>query len=86
MLFVWITKFGHEFVNQKQYFDSQVVNKKLNSGTIAIYYMNKFICLDDIFNYLDNIVFKSESKTFKLEFKLSGIFETQIKKNKAMRG
>lgn len=48
--------------------------------------MNKFICLDDIFNYLDNIVFKSESKTFKLEFKLSEIFETQIKKNKAMRG
>lgn len=42
--------------------------------------MNKFICLDDIFNYLDNIVFKSESKTFKLEFKLSGIFETQIEK------
>ena len=67
--------------HRSRYPNSQIVNKKQTGEPFAVYYLNKIACLNDIFNYLDNVVFKNERKPFKLEFKLSGIFETPIKQN-----
>ena len=61
--------------------DSDIVTKNKNKDPIVVYYLNKFKDLDDIFGYLENTVFKSERKPFKLTFELSGIFETPIKQN-----
>ena len=61
--------------------DQEVVTKNQNKDPIVVYYLNSFSTIDDIFNHIENIVFKSERKPFKLTFELSGIFEIPIKQH-----
>ncbi|WP_334089833.1 hypothetical protein, partial [Helicobacter typhlonius] len=61
--------------------DQEVVTKNQNKDPIVVYYLNSFSTIDDIFNYLEDVVFKSERKPFKLTFELSGIFEIPIKQH-----
>lgn len=61
--------------------DHEIVTKNKNKDPIIMYYLNKFTSLNDIFDFLNNVVFKSERKPFKLTFELSGVFETPIREN-----
>ena len=67
--------------HRKQLKDNEVVTKNQNKDPILVYYLNQFSTLEDIFNHLENVVFKSERKPFKLTFELSGIFEIPVKQN-----
>ena len=67
--------------HRKSLKDHEVVTKNKNKDPIVVYYLNSFSNIDDIFNYLENVVFKSERKPFKLTFELSGIFEIPVKQH-----
>ncbi|KAK8886403.1 hypothetical protein M9Y10_041866, partial [Tritrichomonas musculus] len=72
--------------HRKSLKDHDVVIKNKNKDPIVVYYLNSFSNIDDIFNYLENVVFKAERKPFKLTFELSGIFESPIKQHEASPG
>ena len=59
----------------KKYHGSHIENKTRDKNPIVVYYLNEIHKLDDIFNYLENTVYKNERKPFKITFNLSGIFE-----------
>ncbi|KAK8871739.1 hypothetical protein M9Y10_007479, partial [Tritrichomonas musculus] len=51
------------------------IDKDKNKDPIVVYYLNKIHKLEDIFQYLDNVMFKQEIKPFKLTFEIGGVFE-----------
>ena len=67
--------------HRSQLKNHEVITKNQNKDPIIIYYLNQFTTLDEIFNHLENVVFKSERKPFKITFELSGIFEIPIKQH-----
>ena len=60
----------------KKYHGTHIENKILKKNPIVVYYLNEIHKLEDIFNYLENTVYKNERKPFKITFNLSGVFET----------
>ena len=59
--------------------DYEVVEKNQKKDPMMVYYLNKIHKLEDIFEYLDNVVYKRERKPFKLTFEMGGVFEVPEK-------
>ena len=55
--------------------DSEIVEKIIDKDPIVAYYLNKIHKLEDIFRFLENVVYENEYKPFKLTFEIGGIFE-----------
>ena len=57
---------------QKRY---EIVAKIQIKKTMVLYYLDKIHMLEDIFEFLDNVVYKGKRKPFKLTFEMGGVFE-----------